>query len=114
MLAKKFRLPFWEFYQKFDETFTTSYFTIKIKKNRLGYNRFGIILPTKVEKKSSSRHYLKRRLSCFLRNLPNFSRDFLIIALPSLKKISQEKNKEEINLAINEILEKLSFRKNQD
>lgn len=80
---------------------------VKIKENKLKYNRFAVILGLKVEKSAVKRHLLKRRLFKVLKeqqNNLNFFADCVIIALPSIKTADLN----ELKLELIEIFIKLS------
>ncbi len=96
MLAKKFRLPAENFFAKPIKRFVAEYFLVKVFKNKLGYNRFGVIINNRVDKRSTRRHFLKRLILSRARQQPNSSRDFLIIASPRAGKLSRVEIKKEI------------------
>lgn len=103
MYPKKNRLPIDEFNKLNSKKRDYFLFLIKIYPNSKGYNRFGIIISQKVEKKSTKRHYFKRQIANYLLKLPNLSLDILIIAKPTLKEGDKNKLKSELNQIISDI-----------
>jgi len=79
---------------------------VKIVKNKLNVNRFGVIVSTKVSKKAVERNKIKRRIRETLKELlieiiGDF--DITIVALP----LSKEKDKSELEKSIKSNLERL-------
>jgi len=103
VLAKKFKLPIQKSLKnkKALKFLKGRYFYFKIFKSELNYSRFGIIIGSKILKKSYLRNKLKRivfekiRLEKFYLR-PN--QDCLIVVLPEIAKIFSVAplNKEEI------------------
>ncbi len=97
MYSKKFRLPVKEVQKKAKKVFSSPYFLIKTAENKTDHNRFGIIISTSSVQKSVDRHFWKRRIADYLRQTPNFKKDFLFIVSPGIKKSSPEKVKNELD-----------------
>lgn len=92
MLAKKFRLRRDKEFKEVFRQGRASYdqiLGVKIIKNCLGFNRFGILVSTKVSKKANKRNLIKRRLRGIIEN--NLAAlasgyDCLIISLPAIRE----------------------------
>ncbi len=61
---------------------------IKYLKNDFGFNRFAVIVSTKISKKATERNKIKRRIRSILKKqkyqkTPNY--DIIILTLPSIK-----------------------------
>lgn len=81
---------------------------IKIRKNNLDFNRFGVLLSTKVSKLAVERNLYKRRIKAILKqenSKINLGFDGVIIALP----IILGKSHKEIEKEIKQIFERLKF-----
>jgi len=63
-------------------------FLLKISENKTGHNRFGVVIANRIVKKSTKRHFWKRRIMGFLRTWPNLNKDFLIIVSPQIGEIT--------------------------
>jgi len=74
----------------------SEHFQIKIFPNTFGYNRFGAVVGTSVDKYSVGRHSWKRFILNSAASQKNFSSDFVIIAKPELNKITKEEAKKEL------------------
>lgn len=104
MLPKKLRLPIKDFSPP-NKKISFPFFTLKFKKNNLGYNRFGVIISLKVDKRSSRRNFWKRRFFEDFKNWPNLSSDFLFIVQPTIKNAS----KEDLKVQLKSVISKLRF-----
>ncbi len=72
---------------------------IKTINNKLGFNRFAIVVSTKISKKATERNKIKRRLREILRLENGFLKagyDLVIVALPNIINIKQPELKNEI------------------
>ncbi len=107
MLSKKFRVPReeMEMIMKSGKSFHTDFFYAKFLPNKFSFQRFAVVIPIKIEKKSSGRHLLKRRITSvierFIKNSFQKSFDSVILA----KKNSPTLSFSEVALEINKILE---------
>ncbi len=103
MLAKKFKLSIYKSLRnkKALKILKGKYFNFKIFENGLDYSRFGVIINSKIFKKSFLRNKLKRLIFEDIK-LNKFyfksSRDCLIIVRPEIAKIflTKDFNKKEI------------------
>lgn len=91
--------------KEFDQIFKTGrsaygrFLGVKALKNDLEFNRFAVVLGTKIEKSAVKRHFLKRLIFKVLKDCQhnlNFSADCVIIALVNIKKANQNDLKLEI------------------
>lgn len=85
MLARKYRLSVFKTTEKPQKVFRSPHFLLKIFKNNIGHNRFGLVVGSNVEKKAVVRNYWKRRLRAFFAARPDLSGDFLLILSPAAK-----------------------------
>ncbi|MBU6500450.1 MAG: ribonuclease P protein component [Patescibacteria group bacterium] len=97
MFPRSYRLPVKEAHTRLRKLFSSPYFIVKTAVNTTGHNRFGIIIANSSVKKSTKRHFWKRRFIGILRGWPNFQKDFLFIISPKINNLDQNKLKEEIN-----------------
>ncbi|MFN3301454.1 MAG: ribonuclease P protein component [Patescibacteria group bacterium] len=113
MLAKKFRLTKkrdFEILAEEGRSFFINEMGVKYRKNNLDYSRFAFIVSTKVDKRSTARNKIKRRLREIVhQNLkiikPGF--DVLVIAKPEIKNLDFWSMKEKLE----GIFKKLAFLK---
>lgn len=70
------------------KTIPTPYFLLRVFENRVGCNRFGIIISNAAVKRSSKRHFWKRRIAEFLKDWPNLNKDVLVIISPRIEEIT--------------------------
>ena len=96
MLAKKARLPIQSLSVHAVGRITTSYFSVKVFRNTLGHNRFGVIISAKNVKKAARRHELKRRILGRVTQWPGGGKDILFI----LTQKAEGASKKEINTAL--------------
>jgi ribonuclease P protein component len=94
MLAKKFKLNIGEFIKK-RPTFVKKgpFFAVKSVSNSLSYNRFGIVVGKKVDKRATERNKIRRMFYKVIRerNLQNISgQDVMIQIYPEIKQFSKE------------------------
>jgi len=106
MLKKQNRLKnkkdFDEIFKR-GKSFGSKILFLKIKDNKLNYNRFGFIVSQKVAKKAVVRNKIKRRLREIIRKenekiKPGW--DIVLIALPGIEKEEFTSLKEQINYLI--------------
>lgn len=84
-------------------SFSAPQFVLRVKKNRLTINRFGIVVSKKVDKRAVVRNKIKRFLRTKLANLDkkmSFGHDILFI----VRKEILNRTKEENQLAIENVL----------
>lgn len=102
MLSRKFRLPREDFFKK-KAAITTPFFNIRWNSNNFGFNRYAVVLSSKVEPKSTKRHYLKRQFHENLKDLPALSRDFIIIITSASQNFSSKLIKNQLIQAFSQI-----------
>ncbi len=79
MITKNLRLPISDFPKKGSRSFHYPSIVLKLAPNQLSHNRFGVIISSKVEPKSTRRHALKRRTLAALKTWPILKKDILVI-----------------------------------
>ena len=102
MLAKPQRLVKQKDFEKIfkrGKSYYTKLIGVKILAGQSGFNRFGIVISTKVSKKATERNKLKRRIRQALRELdkklkPGF--DLVVVALPGFLNQGYEIIEEEL------------------
>ena len=102
MLKKKYRLP-WGV--RFDESvsFSAPQFIAKAKPNTLLFNRFGVIVSKKIDKRAVVRNRIKRLIYSIIEELHKnikYGNDILII----VRKNSVGKTREDLYLVIKHML----------
>ncbi|MDO8664677.1 MAG: ribonuclease P protein component [Candidatus Liptonbacteria bacterium] len=105
MIAKKFRAPKELFSKRPWESALSAHFQIKAFPNDRGYNRFGVVVSLRADRRSVGRHFWKRFVLDMLSGQANFGKDFIIVAKPGLNGISKkeaEKELKEIFLKVNQ------------
>lgn len=109
MLAKKYRL---KKNKEFDLVFKDSktayglFLGVKIRKNTLEHNRFGVLLSTKVSKLAVVRNLYKRRIKNITRqqNLEfKMGYDCVIVVLPAIINKSYQEIEAEIRATFNRL-----------
>ncbi|MEK7546946.1 MAG: ribonuclease P protein component [Patescibacteria group bacterium] len=96
MTPKKLRAPNSLFSKKPSIGLFSEYFQTRVFQNNLGYNRFGVAVGLKVDKRSTRRHFWKRLILKNALLQKNFSSDFIITAKPALGTISKKQAESEI------------------
>lgn len=104
MLARKLRVPSEDFKKAKSKLASTRHFSVRGTKNQESYNRFGFIISSKTEPKSTRRHFLKRKMALVVRKWPQLNFDFIIILE---KKVAPEDYP-----SITEELKKINLKKN--
>ena len=105
MLKRKFRLTKGIRFNN-SRLFYDSFFTIKVKENRLSFNRFAIIVSKKVDKRAVVRNRIRRLISSSLEELYNDLRqgkDMIFI----VKKEAVNKSRKDLFQAIKYALKKV-------
>ena len=98
MLPLKNRLPAANFKLRFEKSVAGSYFLIRRRLNKFGYNRLGVIIGAKVDKRAVRRNYLKRRFREYFRKLAgNIGADFLVIVSPKAGSADFKEIKKELD-----------------
>ncbi len=100
MISKKLRLPISSFPKRGYFVFRHSFGTTKVIGNKLRYNRLGVIISSKVEPKSTKRHFLKRKVLDTLQKLPDLGKDILVI-------FSSSPPKSDVLVSINHIFNQI-------
>ncbi len=80
---------------------------LKILKNNLGINRFGVIVSTKVSKKAVKRNQIKRKIRYILKKHDEklkIGNDVVVITLPSIRNSKTKEIEESILKNLNKIL----------
>jgi len=107
MLAKKYRLQIQSVLNKSGQTFKSRSFLIKTFLNKKDFNRFGVVISKKVDKRATGRNKIKRivldlaKNYVFSKNPKKF--DVLIIISPAMIKLE----KTDIIKELDEALQKL-------
>ena len=120
MIAKKFRLPRQRFSERPASRIGSDYFLVKIFKNDLSHNRFGVVISTKADKRSSRRNFWRRTILNYARQLIesedssefiepegsseperperqiSFGKDLLIIVSPRIRELSKSGVEQEL------------------
>jgi RNase P protein component len=101
MLTRKNRLPIKGKGIRLRKIFSSVYFIVKSGNNDLGFNRFAVIIPNSSVKKSTLRHFWKRAFIEYLKEWPDFGRDFLFIVSPKIENIRKADLRTEIDKILN-------------
>jgi len=96
MIAKKFRLPRQIFSERPAGRVNTDYFLIKVFKNNLTHNRFGVVISAKVDKRSSKRNFWRRAILNYARRQTGFGKDFLVVVSPRIRELSKSEVEQEV------------------
>ena len=89
----------------FEKTISTPYFQFKLSANTLNYNRFGIIISNTVVKKSTRRHFWKRKFTHEVRAWPSLKKDILVIVSRNIENLPATDLKKEVNKILQRIRE---------
>lgn len=103
MLAKKYRLPIQNFYNEPGKAVKNSFFVVKVKKSKLSFSRFGIVVGGKVDKRAARRNFIRRAILNWIRDFELHKKpgkDVMIIVLPKAKEL----NVSELIFALREIM----------
>lgn len=102
MFKRKYRLPA-NFRLQKASLVSTPLFSVKIGKNRMEHNRYGIVVSKRIDKRASARNKIKRILRRFLEEnhdiIPQ-GNDILVIAKPAIVGVSGEKLHEQMGIAL--------------
>jgi len=108
MLAKKYRLPIQSVLNKSGRTFRSRSFLIKTFVSSLEFNRFGVVISKKVDKRASKRNQIKRTILDGVKgfvsesNVPKL--DVLIIISPNMIKTEKTDIIKELEEALEKII----------
>lgn len=108
MLAKKYRLPIQLVLNKSGQTFRSRSFLIKTFTSNLEFNRFGVVISKKVDKRASKRNQIKRMLLdetkdfILQNNTPKL--EVLIIVSPNMIKTGKTDIIEELKDLLQKII----------
>ncbi len=112
MLAKKYRLPIQTVLNKSGRNFKSRCFLFKFFLNNLNFNRFGVVISKKIDKRAAERNRLKRIIfdsikkfvfrPADVKNKENF--DVLIIVLQNMTKFSKTDIIKELNESLSKII----------
>lgn len=104
MLSRKQRVPR-EVFSSRGQTkmVATRHLSVRLKKNTEGFNRFAVVIGTKVDKRSTRRNLLKRRIFGRVKEWQNFSSDIIIHIIPAARDISSTELKKEIDMLYSKI-----------
>jgi len=108
MLAKKYRLPIQSVLNKSGRTFRGRSFLIKLFLNQLDFNRFGVVISKKVDKRAVKRNLIKRIVldlaKKFIIAESNNGFDVLIIISPAMIKMEKADIIKELEEALQKVL----------
>lgn len=110
MLPKRFRLPLTNQKGELKKIYSSPYFLLKSKDNNEGSNRFAVIIPASAVKKSTRRHFWKRRMIEYLKLWPNLQKDFLVIVSSKIEKIDKKILRNELDKAVGFLISYLDHR----
>lgn len=96
MIPKKLRLPRQRFSERPASRIGSDYFLVKVFKNDLGRNRFGVVISAKVDKRSSRRNFWKRTILNCAKQQADFGKDLLIIVSPRIRELSKSAAEQEL------------------
>ncbi len=96
MISRKLRLPRQRFYERPISRVGSDYFLVKIFKNELRHNRFGVVISAKVDKRSSRRNFWRRVILNYARRQIGFGKDLLIIVSPRIRELSKSAAEQEL------------------
>ncbi len=96
MIAKKLHLPRQRFSERPVSRISSDYFLVKIFRNDLGRNRFGVVISTKVDKRSTKRNFWRRMILNYARRQINFRKDLLIIVSPRIRELTKNAVEQEL------------------
>jgi len=122
MLSKKFRLPIQSVLNKSGRIFRSRSFLIKVFSNQSEFNRFGVVISKKVDKRAVKRNLIKRIILDFAKKFvrPSFAglrtgkqpadaenknkADVLIIISPAMIKLGKADIIKELEEALKKIV----------
>lgn len=72
---------------------TTPYFSLKMKDNREGENRIGIVVPGAVHKSAARRNFWKRQARAALGAVSGAGKDVLLVISPKITPLTKKQFK---------------------
>ena len=100
MLPKRLRAPLPALLRvRAPIVYASPFFTVKARRNILPHNRFGVVIGTSVDPRSTRRHSLKRALLGCVRQWAPFSSDFVFILARPAARLSKRELRAELNRA---------------
>lgn len=85
--------------KKWDSSFVSQLFVLKVSENNLPYSRFGIVVSKRIDKRAVVRNSLKRKIrSCLEENLKKIKPGYNLLFV--LKKELLGKTQKEINQGV--------------
>ena len=96
MISKKLRLPRQRFSERPTSRIGSDYFLLKVFKNELGHNRFGVVISAKVDKRSSRRNFWRRVILDYAKQQTDFGKDLVIIVSPRIRKLTKSMAEQEL------------------
>jgi ribonuclease P protein component len=85
MIPRRNRLPVAEFKSQKTRFFKDNFFSARWAPNQLGFNRYAILISSRIIPLSVGRHTLKRRIASVLEKWPNLGVDLALSILPPAK-----------------------------
>ena len=108
MLAKRYRLPIQSVLNKSGRTFRGRSFLIKSFLNQLDFNRFGVVVSKKIDKRAVKRNLIKRIVldsaKKFVLGESENKSDVLIIISPAMIKLEKADIIKELEESLQKIL----------
>ncbi len=108
MLAKKYRLQIQSVLNKSGRTFRGRSFLIKAFPNSEVFNRFGVVISKKVDKKATGRNKIKRLVLDFVKSFVlsegGKKNDILIIISPAMIKMEKADIIKELDESLRKII----------
>ncbi|MBI4085746.1 MAG: ribonuclease P protein component [Candidatus Liptonbacteria bacterium] len=103
MTTKKLRLPPQRFSERPAGRVSSGYFLIKVFKNNLTHNRFGVVIGAKVDKRSSKRNFWRRAILNCAGQYAGSGKDLLIIVSPRIRELSKSSAEQEFGKLLQKI-----------
>jgi len=107
MLPPKSRLPYEEFRVRGYREVATPYFSIKVKKNSTGENRFGVVVGVSSIKSAARRNFWRRRAKSVLVATPVKGFDVLVIFRSRVETLSLDVFRKMLSGAISSLISNL-------
>jgi ribonuclease P protein component len=104
MVKKKSRIPSSGFRERVYQTFTTPYFSIKVKKNTTAGNRIGVVAGIAVHKNATKRNFWKRQVKSQLLLLNPMGKDIIVTCFAKINTLTKSAFIIEFNRALRQLL----------